>query len=268
MSAILLYKICITMLAVLGLSFVAEKISARLAGLLSGYPIGTAIILHFYGLEYGAGFAADAAIFNLCGLLASQCFAYAYYRASLRSKSVFAVSMAAIAAYLLPALTVSQVIPSRITAVTIAVIATSLFCLLFRSCKSSVVSTPKAWSFRLITVRLAFTAALVVLVTETADIIGPAWAGLFSAFPVALYPLVLLLHREYGPAPARTILMNFPYGLWSVIAYALTVSFAYPAFGVFPGTAIGFSVATIILLLTGIRPLLVKLRLLAGENMS
>jgi len=82
MTALLLYKICITMLAVLGLSFVAEKISARLAGLLSGYPIGTAIILHFYGLEYGAQFAADAAIFNLCGLLASLCFAYTYYRVS------------------------------------------------------------------------------------------------------------------------------------------------------------------------------------------
>jgi hypothetical protein len=76
MTGLLLYKIGITMMAVLGLSFVAEKISTRLAGLLSGYPIGTAIILHFYGLEYGAQFAADAAIFNLCGLFASQCFAY------------------------------------------------------------------------------------------------------------------------------------------------------------------------------------------------
>jgi len=54
MTALLLYKISITVLAVLGLSFVAEKVSARLAGLLSGYPSGTAIILHFYGLEYGA----------------------------------------------------------------------------------------------------------------------------------------------------------------------------------------------------------------------
>lgn len=252
MSAILLYKICITMLAVLGLTFVAEKISTRLAGLLSGYPIGTAIILHFYGLEYGAEFAADAAVFNLCGLLASQCFAYAYYRASLRLKTILPVSMLAIVAYLLPAYAVSQASPNRMTAVTVAVIATALFCILFRSGKSSIVTTPKTWSFKLITVRLVFTAALVVLVTETASFIGPAWAGLFSAFPVALYPLVLLLHRQYGPAPARTILMNFPYGLWSVIAYALTVSFAYPEFGVFPGTAIGFSAATIVLLLTSI----------------
>ena len=55
MTALLLYKLCITMLAVLGLSFVAEKISASLAGLLSGYPIGTAIILHFTDLNTEQG---------------------------------------------------------------------------------------------------------------------------------------------------------------------------------------------------------------------
>ena len=104
MTALLLYKISITMLAVLGLSFVAEKVSARLAGLLSGYPIGTAIILHFYGLEYGAQFAADAAIFNLCGLLASQCFAYTYYQASKRTTSLVLTSTLALAGYILTCL--------------------------------------------------------------------------------------------------------------------------------------------------------------------
>jgi len=36
MTGLLLYKIGITMMAVLGLSFVDEKISTRLAGLLPG----------------------------------------------------------------------------------------------------------------------------------------------------------------------------------------------------------------------------------------
>jgi len=126
MSALIVYKICITMLAVLGLSFVAEKISARLAGLLAGYPIGTAIILHFYALEYGVEFAADAAIFNLCGLLASQCFAYTYYRASQRTKSLFLITAMALAGYLLPAFMVSQTNPTRPTALTIAILATFL----------------------------------------------------------------------------------------------------------------------------------------------
>jgi hypothetical protein len=93
-------------------------------------------------------------------------------------------------------------------------------------------------------------------VTEFAGVVGPGWAGLFSAFPVALYPLVFLLHKEYGAETARAILGNFPYGLWSVIAYALTVSFVYPLYGVVWGTLLGFAVATAVLAIMGIKPLL------------
>lgn len=257
MTALLLYKISITMLAVLGLSFVAEKVSARLAGLLSGYPIGTAIILHFYGLEYGAQFAADAAIFNLCGLLASQCFAYTYYQASKRTTSLVLTSALALAGYILPAFMVSQTNPTRLTGMIIAVVTTAFFCILLRgnSVKQGTVS--RAWSPRLVAGRLIFTATLVLAVTEFADIVGTGWAGLFSAFPVALYPLVFLLHREYGPATAQTILKNFPYGLWSVIAYSLTVSLVYPLYGVIWGTLLGFAVATAALAVLGIKPLLI-----------
>jgi len=256
MTALLLYKICITMLAVLGLSFVAEKISARLAGLLSGYPIGTAIILHFYGLEYGAQFAADAAIFNLCGLLASQCFAYTYYRVSQRTASLVVTSALALGGYLIPAFFVSQTNPTRLTALVTAIIATTLFCILLRDNKVRQVTASRPWSTRLVVGRLIFTATLVLLVTEFADIVGPGWAGLFSAFPVALYPLVLLLHREYGPETARTVLGVFPYGLWSVIAYALTVSLLYPLYGVIWGTLLSFAIATVVLVVIGIKPLL------------
>jgi hypothetical protein len=249
---LLLYKICITVLAV----FVAEKISARLAGLLSGYPIGTAIILHFYGLEYGARFAADAAVYNLCGLLASQCFAYTYYRTSQRTASLLVTSLVALAGYLLPAFIVSQTDPNRMTALVVAIIATTLFCILLRDNCDKQKAASRTWSARLIAGRLVFTAALVVVVTEFADIVGPGWAGLFSAFPVALYPLVFLLHREYGAETARTVLGNFPYGLWSVIAYSLTVSLLYPLYGVVWGTLLGFAVATAVLAITGIKPLI------------
>jgi len=267
-TALLLYKIGITMLAVLGLSFVAEKISVRLAGLLSGYPIGTAIILHFYGLEYGAQFAADAAIFNLCGLLASQCFAYTYYRVSQRTTSLFVTSILSLTGYLLPTLVVSQTNPSRLTALVIAISATILFCILFRSNKAKQMVAPQAWSARLIIGRLIFTASLVLIVTEFADIVGPSWAGLFSAFPVALYPLVFLLHREYGPETARNILGNFPYGLWSVIAYALTISLVYPLYGVIWGTLLGFAVATAVLAIIAIKPLLTYLKSSEGNSSS
>ncbi len=260
MTALLLYKISITMLAVLGLSFIAEKFSTRLAGLLSGYPIGTAIILHFYGLEYGSQFAADSAIFNLCGLLATQCFAYTYYRMTQRNASLVVTSMTAIAGYFVPAFVVSQTNPTRLTALILAITATILFCILFRGIKVTQTVVSQAWSVRMVTGRLIFTASLVLFVTEIAFILGPGWAGIFSAFPVALFPLVFLLHRKHGPETAQILLKNFPYGLWSVIAYSLTVSLAYPRYGVIRGTLIGFAVATAVLTIIGMKPLLAYLK--------
>ncbi len=260
MASLLTYKIVVTMLAVLGLSFVAEKISARLAGLLAGYPIGTAIILHFYGLEYGAGFAADAAVFNLCGLLASQCLAYVYCRAAARRMSLAATSLLALGGYLLPALVLSQARPTRLTALAVAVAATALFCLLLRGRTGRPAAVLCAWSPGLVAGRLLFTAALVLAVTGIADRVGPAWAGLFSAFPVALYPLVFLLHREHGPEIVQDLLARFPFGLWSVIAYSLVVSRAYPVAGVAWGTLLGFAAATIVLAAMGMKPLLARRR--------
>jgi len=151
---------------------------------------------------------------------------------------------------------VSQTNPTRLTALVIAIISTALFFILLRSNRVEQVVASRAWSARLVAGRLIFTEVLVLVVTEFADIVGPGWAGLFSAFPVALYPLVFLLHREYGPETARTVLGNFPYGLCSFIAYALTVSLLYPLYGLVLGTLLGFAVATDVLAIVGIKPLL------------
>ncbi|MGS0468573.1 hypothetical protein ACU8V3_16690 [Cobetia marina] len=46
-----LLKLLISVAVVIGLSLIAERLSTRMAGLLSGYPLGTAITLGFIGVE-------------------------------------------------------------------------------------------------------------------------------------------------------------------------------------------------------------------------
>ena len=53
MDSLLLAKIATAIIAVVGLSLVAERVSPRVAGILSGYPLGTAIALFFIGIELG-----------------------------------------------------------------------------------------------------------------------------------------------------------------------------------------------------------------------
>ena len=174
----------------------------------------------------------------------------------------------AITGYLVPAFLLSRLTPTRPIALALAVIATALFCILLRKSKAEQVARPRTWSPLLVAGRLVFTAALVLIVTECADIVGPGWAGLFSAFPVALYPLVFLLHREYGPETVQTLLGNFPYGLWSVIAYALAVSLVYPLYGVIWGTLLGFAVATVVLAIVGMKPFLTYRKAWGKDNLN
>jgi len=99
--------------------------------------------------------------------------------------------------------------------------------------------------------RAAFAAGIIVAITAAAQAVGPAWAGLFSAFPTALLPLVLIVHMTYGKAHVHTIIKNFPHGIGSLVAYGVSVSYLYPAWGVGWGTLTAFGIATVYLLIYG-----------------
>src|SRR3989338_10166557 len=84
--ALLALKFVLTVAVVLGVSWVAERFSPRLAGILTGLPTGTPIILFFYGLEHGAQFAPDTTVYNLVGFIAGLSQFFAYYKVSARFK--------------------------------------------------------------------------------------------------------------------------------------------------------------------------------------
>lgn len=250
-DVLLLAKIAVTVLVVLSLSAVAENVSPRLAGVLSGYPVGSAISLGFYGVELGADFAGRCASYNLAGLVASQLFVFFYYRATLRPWRfpAAASSGVALAGYLAAAWLLARLQLHGWGAVAAAVAAIVAFSRALRGEEELPPAQRVRYTPAILLPRALLAAALVVAVTGVAGWVGPRWAGLLSAFPVTLYPLLLVMHLGQGPAPARAVIRHFPAGLWSVVAYSLTVSSAYPALGLLPGTLLGFAAATAVLAL-------------------
>jgi len=65
---------------VLGLGLVAVRVSPRVAGLLAGYPLGTALALFFIGLEISPGFATPRLTGTLVTLVAIGVFTWLYRR--------------------------------------------------------------------------------------------------------------------------------------------------------------------------------------------
>ncbi|MCJ7685384.1 MAG: hypothetical protein MUO68_13955 [Desulfobacteraceae bacterium] len=79
---VFLAKLISSVSIVVLLSWVAEHMGPKVAGLLSGYPLGAAIALFFYGLEVSPQFASKSAVYTMIGLVASQAFVYCFDRIS------------------------------------------------------------------------------------------------------------------------------------------------------------------------------------------
>mgnify|MGYP001051802222 FL=1 len=62
---------------------------------------------------------------------------------------------------------------------------------------------------------------------------------------------MLIVHITYDKAHVHTIIKNFPLGIGSLIAYGISVSYLYPAWGVGWGTLAAFGIATVYLLVYG-----------------
>jgi len=253
MSLFLIAKIAVTIGMVLTLSLVAERVSPRVAGLLSGYPLGAAIALFFIGLEISPEFAAESAIYTLAGLAASQAFVYGYFMASRRAVGcgILASTTAGLTGYFAAAWLLRLVPFSRGLAVFAAVGSMAVFARLFRGIRDVAITRSVRLTPAIFLLRATFAAGIIVAITAAAQAVGPAWAGLFSAFPTALLPLMLIVHMTYDKAHVHTIIKNFPLGIGSLIIYGISVSYLYPACGVGWGTLAAFGMATGYLLVYG-----------------
>jgi len=236
-------KLLIAITVVIVLSVVAERSSPRIAGILSGYPTGTAITLFFYGYQISPQFAADSAVFNMIGLVAMQAFIYFYYKVSLKLNIVYS-SLIAIAGYLFVIWMLHFIELNKFVSVFIPIASIFLFLYLFRNINNVTVKERARLSQKALFLRALLAASIILFVTGIASTVGSTWSGLFSAFPSTLFPLILIVHYTYDTKHVHAVIKNVPVGILSLVLYSLTLSIVYPSMGIYWGTLAGFIVAT------------------------
>ncbi|MEZ9821625.1 hypothetical protein AB4238_13525 [Shewanella sp. 10N.286.45.A1] len=256
---IFISKIVVSIFAVLGLSFIAEHVSPKVAGILSGYPLGTAIALFYIGLENGEQFAANSAVFTLSGFSASLVLVYVYYQVSLAlDNSVKQISvpmnasissLCSIIAFLFVGLLLTRFELAIIPSVLLSISAIFVFGYLLRKIQDTRVVATTSLKGRGLLLRAIAAAAIVIAITGVAKLIGPNWSGLLSAFPITLFPFLIIIHLTYGSRQVHTIIKHYPFGLGSLLIYAVCVAHLYSTLGLGLGTVLAFVAATIYLLL-------------------
>lgn len=238
-------KLTISVGVVLGLSLVAERLSTRLAGLLSGYPLGTAITLGFIGVEISPEFAGQSAVYTLAGFSSTLALGSGYWLCGRAEglRGVINGTLGGLLGWLIACVLLAQFEFTRVGGVIVTLIAIVVCMRLYRDVpESAACKTPFSWTSLLL--RAALAAGIVFGVTALAHLLPPSWAGLIAAFPVTMYPLLIILHLTQGPKAVASVIKHYPAGLGSLLCYALVVSLCYPAMGVGLGTVLGFVVAT------------------------
>jgi len=251
MIGLIVIKVCITVVVVIMLSLIAEHVGPRVAGLLSGYPLGAAIALFFYGLEISPEFAAESSIYTILGLISIASFAGFYYLSTLifRRFPVLMASVVSVSGFFLVSWILHYLALGKVGTVVVTVIAIISFIVLFRKIPNERIEDKIVFTFNVLVLRAVVAASFIVIITGIAKAVGPTWAGLFSAFPTTFFPVILIIHTTYDRKHVHTIIKNFPIGLGSLVIYSIAVFLSYPAFGIFIGTVLSFAAATLYLLL-------------------
>ena len=249
LELVFLSKLVLTVCLVLVLSIIAEHISPKAAGILAGYPLGAAIALFFIGLEIDPVFAASSAVYTMIGLVATQSFVYFYFKSSLifKKMNILISSIFAIIGYFVVIWILHFVKVNKFLAILIPIGSIFLFVYLFREIKNVSIQHKIKLTFKILFLRAVLAAGIILIITGVAQFVGSTWAGLFSAFPITLFPLILIIHITYDKAHVHAIIKNFPLGLGALIIYSLAVSIVYPALGIYMGTFAAFMAATLYL---------------------
>jgi hypothetical protein len=246
---VILLKLCVTIIIVSGLALIAEYGSPRLAGLLSGFPIGSAITLTFIGLENSPDFASQSALHNLAGMPAMLVFMLVFWLTSARwpDRAWYLAPLSAAGSFLAVAVLLHAVNFPALPAILLSAGLVVLFQRLFQRIPESAIDRRIHLGLGAVLFRALTAAGAVLAITGAARLVGPQWAGLLTSFPVTVFPLLIILTFTYGPGPGQAVVKHIPSGLWALMAYTLTLWLTAPKWGMLWSTLAGLSAALLLL---------------------
>ena len=241
----LLTKLLWSAAVVIALSYIAERVSTTVAGILSGAPLGTVLVFLFVGLDLGTNHVlagmphAVSAFTGTCAFVVVYCLV----APRLQRGSVAGATLVSVAAFFAVSVLLSAVNFSILTALPLTVAACLLSYRALRSIAPAEIVRPIRLTPRVLVLRALLAGIFVVMSVLLAKALGPRWTGLMTGFPMTLLPTTLIIHSGYGAPTALALLRNVPLAMGSIVVYILAAAWSFPRFGVAGGTLAALVVA-------------------------
>lgn len=92
--------------------------------------------------------------------------------------------------------------------------------------------------------RMLFAGMIIALAVIISKLAGSFWGTVIGAsYPASFGSQLMIFQKKYPANFIASVIRVVPIGLFPLVAYAITVSFAYPAFGIWIGTVIAIIVS-------------------------
>lgn len=237
----LLLKLTLVPFFIALITLAGRRWGSRMAGLLGGFPVVAGPIVTILALEQGQVFGAQAAIATIASVSGVAIFAFAYAWVSMRATWWWAL-LGATSAWCAGAVALSW-LPHRVEwALVVAVGSLSLTPYLLPKVPAQPAS---AGVIHDLPFRMLAGALLTLVVTSLAASVGAVWSGLLAVFPVLGSVLAVFMHRTQGAAQVVLMYKGLLRGLFSLVAYFVTLALVWPHVEFWTGCALalGASIA-------------------------
>lgn len=228
------------------LTFLAERSSSRLSGIILSFP--STVFLGFFFLAWTQSPEEVASIIPATlipmGITVLFPVFYVYaarFGAAFISKRfllmLFSFSVS-VGFWLLPALLVSRYKISNLLLGIAGYLLLTTLAYFLLSRKDNQQPQSHDYSFWQLTGRAVFVGLLIALVVYLGEVVSPFWGGVFAIFPAAFSSSLLIIHWYYGHEKLLAVFKEIPLGSLSIFVYAIVVMLVFPLVGFIWGTLI------------------------------
>jgi hypothetical protein len=223
-------KLVVSPLLIGAASLVGRRWGQSVAGWLVGLPLTTGPVVFFLALDYGAGFAAHAAVGAIAGTAAQAGFCFAYAQAARRFGWSRALAAATLG-FALAAMVYKIVTPPLpvLLPIVIAALAAALWSLPRPRVEAPTAKALPKWD---LPARMLVAAGIILGLGAAAPLIGPHLAGFISTYPVFATVLTVFAQRLEGEVAARRVLRGLLIGLFGFTAFFAVLALALEPLGI------------------------------------
>jgi uncharacterized membrane protein (GlpM family) len=216
----LILKLILVPLFVALIALAGRRWGAKVAGLLSGFPIIAGPIVYFLYFDQGVEFAKAAAAATIAGVvpLSSFCFTYAWLARK------FSWKLAVLASLLVYGVLGVLILKLELSLIESFLLSSAVVVIQIKFSPKHLISisnTPV--SNTEVIIRMMAAACLVLLVTFFANTLGAGYSGVLAAFPLASTLIAVFSHKYHSAYHAIDSLKALKFGLLSMPAFFLTL---------------------------------------------